>query len=422
MIFFERILGMKEFDLLIDLGTTTIASVLYDFSREKCTASDLSLNPQRAYGTDVISRMEASMAGSDDDLARVIRDHLTSRVTMLCDQAGVSADQIRRIMIAGNTTMIYLFMRYSCESLSKSPFVPDKPLPEGGIFDPESGEFIFGEKADDRVFFSPDDPNSFVKVEIIPWSSAFIGGDIVSGLMGLSEEFSDDKTVLFIDLGTNGEMVLSHGGKMFAAATAAGPAFEGGGLSCGTGAIPGAISGVKLYQSRPALTTIKNSLPVGICGSGAISIVSELVDKGYVNPDSSLNPIFPEGGLVLTPHAATPEKAPIIFTADDLHSVLLAKAAVAAGIDTLMKAAVISAADVDRVILAGSFGNNIDLNACEKIHLFSAIPVSVVECVGNSCLNGLMKLSSLNEIKMPKLYDINLGKSDYFKDMYLKRI
>ena len=112
---------MKEFDLLIDLGTTTIASVLYDFSREKCTASDLSLNPQRAYGTDVISRMEASMAGSDDDLARVIRDHLASRVTMLCDQAGVSADQIRRIMIAGNTTMIYLFMRYPCES-SKTPW------------------------------------------------------------------------------------------------------------------------------------------------------------------------------------------------------------------------------------------------------------------------------------------------------------
>ena len=422
MIFFERILGMKEFDLLIDLGTTTIASVLYDFSREKCTASDLSLNPQRICGTDVISRMQASLAGSADELARMIREHLATRITMLCEQAGVFADHIRRIKIGGNTTMIYLFMGYSCESLSKSPFVPDEPVPEGGIFDIESGEFLFGEKADDKVFFSPDDPNSFTEVEIIPWSSAFIGGDIVSGLIGLSNEFSDDRTVLFIDLGTNGEMVLSHGGKMYAAATAAGPAFEGGGLSCGTGAIPGAISGVKLYPSRPALTTIENRLPIGICGSGAISIVSELMDKGYVNPDASLSPGFPEGGLVLTPHAATPEKAPIIFNADDLHSVLLAKAAVAAGIDTLMKAATISATDVDRVILSGSFGNNIDLKACEKIHLFSDIPVSVVECAGNSCLNGLMKLSALNEIKMPKLHDINLGKSDYFKKMYLKRI
>ncbi|MCR4605218.1 MAG: ASKHA domain-containing protein [Eubacterium sp.] len=398
---------MKSYDLLIDLGTTTIAMVLYDFDNKKCAHTDLSLNPQAAYGADVITRMESSLAGKSDELSSLIRNHLATKIKQILDKSGVQSTTIRRISIGGNTTMIYLMMGYSCECLSKSPFIPDRDTPESLIYNADSNCFY---PADEKC--SSDNPFC-IETVFVPWSSAFIGGDIVAGLSSLPDFCPADETKLFLDLGTNGEMVLSHNGNLYATATAAGPAFEGAGLTCGIGAVPGAISDVRLKSLRPALTTIDNALPVGICGSGAISLVSELADKGLVNRDSSLNPDFPENGIELVSH--------IVFTADDFQKVLLAKAAIAAGIDTLVKASGAKTDDIKKLYLAGSFGNNINLKACETIKLFSDIPVSVVECIGNSCLSGLMRVSA-EEIIIPEIHDINLGKSDYFKKKYLEHI
>lgn len=165
-----------------------------------------------------------------------------------------------------------------------------------------------------------------------PWISAFVGGDITAGLLSCHLP-SSGENALFLDLGTNGEMVLNHKGKLYTAATAAGPAFEGNGLSCGCPGISGAISHVVLRTLFPSLTTINNAHPIGICGSGAISLCAELLRKHYVTSDGVLTEKFKTDGIVLS---KSPDGKSITFLPEDLRSIQLAIAAIAAGIDILL--------------------------------------------------------------------------------------
>ena len=395
---------------LIDLGTTTIAIELFDVSNPKSGLVTITDNPQRKYGTDVVARMDAQMKGNGDVLSRVVWDAVMEQTERLCARSGVDVEDVSRVIVGGNTTMIHLLLGYDCTPLSRAPFVPEV-----------------------------DSPEHFTKngadVEIVPWASAFIGGDIVAGLYAVDEllKSSHIKNYMLIDLGTNGEMVLSRDGELFATATAAGPAFEGSGLSCGVAGIPGAISSVKLNSLRASLTTIENALPIGLCGSGAVSMVSELIRNGYVNDDASLAETFPEDGYVLSPHSAIGDKRPIIFTADDLHQILLAKAAIAAGIDTLLKASSLTSSDIDRVFLAGGFGYHMDIEAADRIGLFSSLSPDIITPIGNSCLTGLERIDSecfsdsndesfLRKIDVPEMHTINLGTSEFFKKKYVEHL
>ena len=348
--------------LLIDLGTTTIALALIDSETGALRQCSTSANPQISYGTDVIARIQAACTGALSDMQHCIQHHLEEETAQLCRKNHQEPVSLRFCYIGGNTTMIHLLMGYDCTSLGQSPFT-----------------------------IRASSPKPFIKnhclVTIAPWISAFVGGDITAGLSACDMPDAHS-TTLFVDLGTNGEMVLCHKGSLYPAATAAGPAMEGGGLSCGCPGIPGAIRSVRLRKLRPLLDTIGNQMPIGLCGSGAISLCADLLRKQYITKEGVLTDSFPSEGILL---AQNPQGNPLRFTADDLRNIQLAVAAIAAGIDTLLKEAGITASDVETLYLGGGFGFHLSLADCETIGLFSQIPISRIKVKGNSCLQGLYR-------------------------------
>lgn len=377
--------------LLIDLGTTTVALALIDQASGALRQTQVFANPQKSYGADVISRIQASQQGKGENLQKLIISAIEEQVKLLCERNQQTTEDIDSCLIAGNTTMIHLLMGYDCSPLAASPFVIQEPSPEPFYY-------------------------HSCEVRILPWFSAFVGGDIAAGMIACN--MSAEKTSLLIDLGTNGEMLLHHQGTFFSTATAAGPAFEGNGLSCGCPGIPGAISGVQLKRLRPALSTIENKLPVGICGSGAISLCAELLRHSYVTKEGVLTSRFPENGLVL---GVSAQGTPLHFTPDDFRNVQLSVAAVAAGIDTLTHTAGVAPEDIRRVFLGGGFGFYLDLQACQTLGMFSTLPLSSIHPMGNTCLRGLYSCAMAEDTlhSLPSVQSVSLADSAYFQKQFL---
>ena len=381
--------------LLIDLGTTTLALALIDSETGALRQSTTSANPQISYGADIIARIQASYSGSLPDMQTCIQHHLEKETAHLCHKNHQEITSLRFCYIGGNTTMIHLLMGYDCSSLGHSPFTIQMPLPE---------PFTRGN----------------CLVTIAPWISAFVGGDITAGLSACKLPESRS-TALFVDLGTNGEMVLCHKGSVYTAATAAGPALEGGGLSCGCPGIPGAIRSVQLRKLRPVLDTISNQLPTGLCGSGAISLCAELLRKQYITKTGVLNNLFPPEGILL---AQNPKGNSLRFTADDLRSVQLAIAAIAAGIDTLLQEAGLASSDVETLFLGGGFGFHLSLSDCETLGLFSDIPLSRIKVMGNTCLQGLYHWAVSQTAPTTPLncISLNLAESSFFQKHFIQHM
>lgn len=381
--------------LLIDLGTTTVALVLIDKKsgalRQTCVFS----NPQRILGADVISRIQASCSGSERELASLIQDAITRECTLLCKKNNQSGEDITSCLIGGNTTMIHLLMGYSCRPLAASPFVPEQNTP---------APFVIQNAT----------------VRILPWLSAFVGGDITAGVVACHLA-SEKKTSLLIDLGTNGEMVLAHKNELYTASTAAGPALEGASLSCGCAAIPGAISHVRLRRNHAVTNTIDNKLPVGLCGSGAFSLLAELLRNGLLQKDGVLADSFPEEGIFLGT-AKTGKK--LLFTAQDLRELQLAVAAVGAGIDTLCHEAKISSDEIEAIYVGGGFGMFLDTEDCILVRMLPDIPAERIVPKGNTCLQGLYELAAKADDDFSCLFSlphhsVNLANHEYFKKQFL---
>lgn len=378
--------------LLIDLGTTTVALALIHRESGELRQSATFANPQSRYGSDVIARIQAASSGKGKELQASIRKQLEQEVTLLCQRNYQQPETIQACYIGGNTTMIHLLLGYDCTPLGHSPFAIQKNSPAPILF-------------------------QACLVQFAPWISAFVGGDICAGLYACPMTRSQ-KTTLFVDLGTNGEMVLSHQGTFYTAATAAGPALEGNGLSCGCPGISGAIRRVSLRRLRPALETIDNLLPIGICGSGAISLCAELLRHEYLTCEGILTDRFPSEGLLLFGNS---QEGSIRFTADDLRNVQLAIAAIAAGIDTLAQKAHILTSDIEQVYLGGGFGFYLSMDDCEALGLFSDIPVSRVKAMGNTCLRGLYQwaVSSFSLNVPSSCVSLNLAESSYFQKQFV---
>lgn len=385
--------------LLIDIGTTTVAMVFYHSGAQTVFHSVTFANPQRAYGADVISRIKYDVEFHDDyTLKKLICDEISAQFhTFLRSRRGI---RIETCLIGGNTTMIHLLLGFPLDGMAKSPFTP---------------------YAQARLHIRSHDTD----VYIVPWLSAFIGGDITAGLLSLHFDTRKD-TCLLTDLGTNGELALLHSGILFTAGTAAGPAFEGGGLSCGCPAIPGAISDVTWNAVMPVLRTIGNKLPSGICGSGAVSILSELITHGYLLPSGILADKFPKNGV---PVGKTISGTDIRFTASDVRQMQLATAAIGAGIDALCRRAGICVSDIRHLYLAGGFGHHIHTGKASVTGLFSNISTDRITPVGNSCLSGLaMVSSSLSSLenRTARLKTIChehiLADDDYFEQQFIRHM
>ena len=415
------------YSIAIDLGTTTLAFALINSTSTEVLHTVTMLNSQRKYGADVLSRIQASVGGKKDELRKAVQKDLREgidkllkeyRMTKVVD--GLSEQQsmnMDHIAISGNTTMIHLLMGYDCSALGVYPFVPVNTEWISG-----TAEGILGYRQRDNA----------IKVTILPSISAFVGGDIVSGLYTL--DFVNNKEIsLFVDLGTNGEIALGNCDRILTTSVAAGPAFEGGNISCGTGSVAGAICAVTITRNvedsegntsqlfNVQLKTIHNAPPCGICGTGVVETVAELLKCGLVDETGLLADEYFDTGFPLTN-----TENPIFFTQQDIRQFQLAKAAVRTGIEVLTKEYGITIAEIEKVYIAGGFGYHLNIEKSASIGLIPPELADRAVAVGNTSLAGAVKyLSDPNALHILQRIknaseDIILANDGDFQELYLK--
>ena len=390
----------------IDLGTTTLAFSLVDIASKQILHTVTRLNSQRKYGADVLSRIQASVDGEQEELRESIQKDLSEGIDELLKEYRIM--DIDHVVISGNTTMIHLLMDYDCSTLGVYPFAP------------VNTEFILG-TAEEIIGYKQ--PRAEIKTTILPSISAFIGGDIVAGLYAL--DFATNKEIsLFVDLGTNGEIALGNCDRILTTSVAAGPAFEGGNISCGTGSVAGAICAVEINRNDVSdikLNTIYNVPPCGICGTGVIETVAELLKCGLIDETGLLADEYFDIGFPLTN-----EQEPIIFTQQDIRQFQLAKAAVRTGIEVLTKEYGITMDEIDKVYIAGGFGYHLNINKAASIGLIPKELATKATAAGNTSLAGAVKFISdanasdtIQRIKNAS-EDIILANDNDFQELYLK--
>lgn len=396
----------------IDLGTTTLAVSLFCSSNKRILSTNTSINNQRTFGLDVISRMKASNEGKRELLRNIIRRDLLEGIKNVIDKEEIKSNRIIKIVIAGNTTMIHLLLGYSCDTLGVFPFTP---------VNTQMITINFME------LFAKDSLDlKNIPVVIMPGISTFVGGDIVAGLFAC-EFYSIEKPSMLIDLGTNGEMAIGSKDRILVTSTAAGPAFEGGNISCGVGSISGAISHVSIENNKLKYQTIGDKAPIGICGTGVMEIASELLKEDIIDETGLLLPDYFENGYIISDNEMPGDSAKkIIFTQKDIREFQLAKSAVRAGIETLIRLFGTTVEQIDNVYLAGGFGYRIDVEKAILIGLFPEEFRGKIIAVGNSSLGGAMKYGTEKASKDRINNIISVSKEIYlsdqqdFNDLYIK--
>lgn len=391
----------------IDIGTTTIAMNLIGTTSKNIIQSFTTINKQRAYGADVISRMQASNDGKKEILRESIRKDLLEGIRNVVEVAGISKKLIQKIAIAGNTTMGHLLLGYSCQTLGSYPFTPvnigtiELPLKEVLGVDYLNAPTV-----------------------LLPGISTYVGGDIVAGLLTCNFDKAE-KPCLLIDLGTNGEIAIGNKDKILVSSTAAGPAFEGGNISCGIGSIAGAICSIDIEGNKINCQTISQKAPVGICGTGVIEFTSELVKSGLVDETGLLvEQYFKEGYEITKDEAGNAIK----FTQKDIREVQLAKSAVRAGVETLILRYGITYDEIDTVYLAGGFGYRINMEKAIHIGLLPKELSGKIKAIGNSSLGGAVKylLDEHASAKVDQIIkvsnEINLSKDKEFNSFYIEHM
>jgi uncharacterized 2Fe-2S/4Fe-4S cluster protein (DUF4445 family) len=366
------------FGVAVDIGTTTLVAALIDLRDGREIAVASSLNPQARHAQDVLSRIKL---GSQPEGLQLLQGELIVELNRLIGEAaadaGISVHNIYDAVFSGNTTMLHLATGTNPASLGKYPYTPAL----------QCGESV--RAADIGLAIAPHG-----QVYLPPIMSAYVGADITSGI--LAAKLAELRGVtLFVDIGTNGEMVLAVNGQLTATSTAAGPAFEGMNIACGMRASRGAIELVSLAGNDIEIKTIANAAPVGLCGSGLLDIVGELAAHGGVDKNGRFqtNGALPDRpwknqfGL-LDGKPVFRIAGPVYLSQKDVRQVQLAKAAVRAGIELMLRANQLTAAQVDRVLIAGSFGFH--LRTASLIHL-GLLPREFkdrVEFVGNTSKTG----------------------------------
>ncbi|MHB8130563.1 MAG: ASKHA domain-containing protein [Mobilitalea sp.] len=408
----------------IDLGTTTLAVSLVNIASKDIIRTYSTINPQKAYGADVISRMKVSIEGKGDQLRYSVQKCLIEAILSVLRESGIEISNIEKIAIAGNTTMGHLLMGYSCETLGVFPFTPvNIDTIEVDFQDIFSVELFKNNSLLEDSNIKNADLYQLQKVPVVilPGISTFVGGDIVAGLSVCGFDAAK-KPCLLIDLGTNGEMALGNKEHILVTSTAAGPAFEGGNISCGVGSIPGAISHIIINGEEIIYETIGNKPPVGICGTGVVELVSELFKANLIDETGLLVDEYFHKGFPIT------EMHNIVFTQKDIREFQLAKAAVRAGIEVLIKSYGITLQQIDKVYLAGGFGYKIDVEKAIHIGLIPEELRGKILVIGNSSLAGAMGyLTEQNsKEKVERIIsiskEIHLSNDDDFYDLYLKHM
>ncbi|MGY5859900.1 MAG: ASKHA domain-containing protein [Candidatus Thorarchaeota archaeon] len=415
--------GMQDqFGVALDLGTTTIVAYLLDLATGIQIAQVESLNPQTAFGEDVISRI--TYVSREKDGSQIIQqrvvDEINHQISQLVEKSRINMDQINRISIVGNTAMHHLLLAADTEPLGMAPYQPSISGPT--LINPQQ---IGIQTGDSSELYLP------------PNIAGFVGGDTVGFILSQRLDLVDD-VVLGIDIGTNGEIVLSNQGRMFCCSAAAGPAFEGSRILHGMRGQSGAIEYLSITDKdeKPEISIIGDSSPRGLCGSAIVDIVAELHRVGIVDDSGRMykksNRIHDDEKYGLSYEVVkkdeTEEGNRILFTQKDVRQVQLAKAAIQAGIILLLDSIGKEVSVIDRVLLAGAFGNYIRPESAIAIGLLPKIEVSKVIPVGNAAGEGAkgLLLSKKNRDLADKLVTeteyIELASHERFQEVFLKSI
>jgi uncharacterized 2Fe-2S/4Fe-4S cluster protein (DUF4445 family) len=391
----------RLFGIAFDLGTTTVVATLLDLSTGAPVAVRSMLNPQQPFGADVITRISAVMMderalGHLGKLAHQALDELAAGV---CEEGGVEPHEVYEVAIAGNATMTHIVLGIDPEPLGMAPFImATRRFPE--VLASEAGVAV----------------HPRARAVVFPAFGAYVGGDITAGLIASGMD-RDSRTRLFIDIGTNCEIVLGNSDRLLATAAPAGPAFEGAAIRCGMRAAAGAIEVVKMTPDSLSLQVIEDAEPLGLCGSGLVDAVAELVGLGLIEPSGRF--VTEEEAARLTPGlaprlttigkervfvlhwrdpAGREAEGSIYLSQRDVRELQFAKAAISTGWTLLLEDAGLEPADIQQVLLAGSFGSYLSPSNAIGLGLVPPLPVLRVVSAGNVAGEGAkMALLSLRE-------------------------
>ena len=396
--------GDHKYGIAVDIGTTTVATVLLEMDTGKTIAKASDVNPQVVVGGDVLTRIAHTMEKADglNELQSLIVDGLNRLTEELFEKSGKGPEDICGYVVAANCTMLHLLLGVDPAGISRAPFIP--AFKEGQML-----------KASD-IGLLPGNPDA--GLYCLPSVSAYIGADITAGIY-MSRIFETKDNVLFIDIGTNGEIVLSVKGKLHACSCAVGPAMEGMNITCGMRAAEGAIEHIAFKNGVISTKVIGDKEPIGICGSGVLEAVAALLEAGAINPGGRLHPrgsaiedlYFDQDGT--KGFYIWRGKQDIVFTQQDVRQIQLAKGAVLSGFTALVERAGITFEELDKVIIAGQFGSHLQV---ETLILIEMLPEEVrgkVDYIGNSSLAGAE--SVLMDRDLVDIFE-NLAKDvDYFE-------
>jgi uncharacterized 2Fe-2S/4Fe-4S cluster protein (DUF4445 family) len=371
--------GTRALGMAVDLGTSNIAAALLDLSTGEVLSTAAVENPQLVFSADVIGRMTHAIAISSigRQMQQLAIEALSELAQRLTDG---SSQSIAEVAVAGNSVMQHLLLGLPLETLARSPYHP-YTLGETNLLASDLGLRLA--------------PGAWVYVG--PNIAAFIGSDHVAALLELMAAPPRNPWML-IDIGTNTEISVFSGGLLRSASCASGPAFEGGILSCGMRAAPGAVSRAHIECDRISLETIDHAAPVGICGSGVVSLVSEMHRNGVIDKRGRLqlkhSGVREQGPLreFVLAEGGSEGALPVLFTQTDIRSVQLAKAAIRTGLDLLLEAAGLREEQVERFVVAGAFGKYLDLEAAAAIGLLPDVPAGRIVQIGNAAGAGIRRM------------------------------
>lgn len=393
--------GRECFGLALDVGTTTVAAELIDLRKGTVVDQIAAVNAQSSYGADVVSRITFAFENPENlGRLRAAAVQLTNDLAgTMCRRSGVPRHRIYDVVVAGNAVMNHILCGIAVDSLALAPFhAIFSSLPPLA-----AAEIGFALNPQARVYIAPN-------------IKSFVGGDITAGLVA-TKFVEQPGNAMFVDLGTNGEIVLKKGAEIAATSTAAGPAFEGMNISCGMLAMPGAIHRAE-WDNGFKCRTIDDLPPQGVCGSGLIDILSGALARGLLGCDGRL--AGPEKRLRLTERLA--------LTQQDVRDIQLAVAAVRSGILLMLKEFRLGVTDLDRILVAGAFGGSLDIANAATLGLLPDLPDGRIVFVGNAALAGARLLlvsrpdRAVAEALAAKVSHVSLATRPDFQDEFVRAL
>jgi uncharacterized 2Fe-2S/4Fe-4S cluster protein (DUF4445 family) len=370
--------AQRNFGFCFDIGTTTVSGQLVDLNSKKVLGTKATYNKQAVFGSDVITRIiYAKEQDGLDDLHQAVAQDINEMIRELAQEHGVDLNDVTCIVCAGNTTMIHLLLRVDPTYIRREPYVPTL-------------NFVPVLRASDAEIII----NPHGILSCVPGVASYVGGDVTAGILS-SGLYNENRPCILIDIGTNGEVVLGNKDFLISAAASAGPAFEGSGVACGMRASKGAIQKVKISASdfEVVYDTIGGARPLGICGSGYIDIIAQMLKAGILEKDGKIKPLKNkrvrdgEGGKEFLVAGDD-----IVISEADIENLKRSKAAIYSAVSILVKHMGLKFTDIDKIFIAGGFGTYLDMQNAVRIGLLPDLDKSRFIFIGNSSLAGARQM------------------------------